>query len=208
MALKFECCVRKGRINNHPPYEWSAYCGIPKVHYKGKYGNYYVLVMDLLGPSVWDLLIKNGQKLAEGYVACIAIEALAILERLHCKGFVHGDIKPENLLIGKIDTVREKKLYLVDLGLTTRWYDKSIGGHNKYDQKLDSFRGTLRYASVHAHLGRAASRRDDLESLGYTLIFLLLGRLPWQGFQNENKSFLVCRNKMQISSEELCHQLN
>ena len=44
-------------------------------------------------------------------------------------------------------------------------------------------RGTVRYASTHAHLGRSASRRDDMESLAYTLIFLLRGRLPWQGFE-------------------------
>ncbi len=45
--------------------------------------------------------------------------------------------------------------------------------------------GTVRYASVHAHLGRTGSRRDDMESLAYTLVFLLRGRLPWQGYQVE-----------------------
>ena len=93
-------------------------------------------------------------------------------------------------------------------------------------------RGTLRYASVHAHLGRTGSRRDDLESLAYTLIFLLRGRLPWQGYQvrtgwglllfiliksfiitvlmsyfllqGDNKSFLVCKKKMGTSPETLC----
>lgn len=88
----------------------------------------------------------------------------------------------------------------------------------------------MRYASVHAHLGRTGSRRDDLESLAYTLIFLLRGRLPWQGFQvgwfrilknnlgmsslfpflhlrliqGENKGFLVCKKKMATSPEALC----
>lgn len=64
----------------------------------------------------------------------------------------------------------------------TKWR-MSNGMHVKYEQKPDDFRGTIRYASVHAHLGRTGSRRDDLESLAYTLMFLLKGRLPWQGFQ-------------------------
>lgn len=54
----------------------------------------------------------------------------------------------------------------------------------------------MRYASVHAHLGRTGSRRDDLESLAYTLIFLLRGRLPWQGYQvcpfSACEMFLFC----------------
>ncbi len=62
----------------------------------------------------------------------------------------------------------------------------------------------MRYASVHAHLGRIASRRDDLESLAYTLLFLLKGRLPWQGYQGDNKGYLVCKKKMATSAELLC----
>ncbi|GMQ10556.1 hypothetical protein CsSME_00053507 [Camellia sinensis var. sinensis] len=97
--------------------------------------------------------------------------------------YVHGDVKPENFLLGTPGTPDEKRLFLVDLGLATRWRDASTGLHVEYDQRPDVFRGTVRYASVHAHLGRIGSRRDDLESLAYTLIFLLRGRLPWQGYQ-------------------------
>ncbi|KAF5768562.1 putative protein kinase CK1-CK1-Pl family [Helianthus annuus] len=135
-------------------------------------------------------------------VACIAVEALSILEQLHLRGFVHGDVKPENFLLGQPGTPNEKKLYLVDLGLGTHHL---VINHVEYDQKADVFRGTVRYASVHAHLGRTGSRRDDLESLAYTLIFLLRGKLPWQGFIGENKGFLVCRKKMATSPDLLCY---
>ncbi|KAL5975136.1 hypothetical protein ACLOJK_031815 [Asimina triloba] len=121
-------------------------------------------------------------RLSEEMVACVAVEAISILEKLHLRGFVHGDIKPENFLLGQPGTADEKKLYLIDLGLASRWKDETSGRHVDYDQKPDVFKGTIRYASVHAHLGRTGSRRDDLESLAYTLIFLLRGRLPWQGF--------------------------
>lgn len=80
----------------------------------------------------------------------------------------------------------------------------STGKHVDYDQRPDIFRGTVRYASVHAHLGRTGSRRDDLESLAYTLIFLLRGRLPWQGYQGDTKGFLVCKSKMATSPETMC----
>ncbi|KAJ8423466.1 hypothetical protein Cgig2_013509 [Carnegiea gigantea] len=143
-------------------------------------------------------------KMSIEMVACIAIEAISILEKMHSRGYVHGDVKPENFLLGPPGTPDEKKLFLVDLGLATRWRDSSTGSHVEYDQRPDVFRGTVRYASVHAHLGRTGSRRDDLESLAYTLIFLLRGRLPWQGYQGENKGFLVCKKKMATSPEALC----
>ncbi|QHO47028.1 uncharacterized protein DS421_6g192790 [Arachis hypogaea] len=155
VALKFEHRNSKG-CNYGPPYEWQVYStlngcyGIPWVHYKGRQGDFYILVMDMLGPSLWDVWNSLGQSMSPSMVACIAVEAISILEKLHLKG------------------------------------------------------GTIRYASVHAHLGRTGSRRDDLESLAYTLIFLIKGRLPWQGYQGDNKSFLVCKKKMATSPELMC----
>ncbi|XP_027329675.1 casein kinase 1-like protein HD16 [Abrus precatorius] len=209
VALKFEHRSSKG-CNYGPPYEWQVYNslggshGVPRVHYKGRQGDYYVMVMDILGPSLWDVWNNNTNTMSAEMVACIAIEAISILEKMHSRGYVHGDVKPENFLLGPPGTSDEKKLFLVDLGLATRWRDSSTGLHVEYDQRPDVFRGTVRYASVHAHLGRTGSRRDDLESLAYTLIFLLRGRLPWQGYQGENKGFLVCKKKMGTSPEALC----
>ncbi|KAG5141571.1 hypothetical protein JHK82_017266 [Glycine max] len=185
VALKLEHRTSKG-CTYGPPYEWQVYNtlggshGVPQVHYKGRQGDYYVMVMDMLGPSLWDVWNNSNHQ------------------------YVHGDVKPENFLLGAPGTPDEKKLFLVDLGLATKWRDSTTGSHVEYDQRPDVFRGTVRYASVHAHLGRTASRRDDLESLAYTLIFLLRGRLPWQGFQGENKGFLVCKKKMGTSPETLC----
>ncbi|WVZ62067.1 hypothetical protein U9M48_011855 [Paspalum notatum var. saurae] len=208
VALKFEHRNSKG-CNYGPPYEWQVYntlngCyGIPSVHYKGRQGDYYILVMDMLGPSLWDVWNSMGQTMSAHMAACIAVEAISILEKLHSKGFVHGDVKPENFLLGQPGSPDDKKLYLIDLGLASKWRNSS-GHHVEYDQRPDIFRGTIRYASVHAHLGRTGSRRDDLESLAYTLIFLIRGRLPWQGYQGDTKSFLVCKKKMATSPEMLC----
>ncbi|KAK6161904.1 hypothetical protein DH2020_001745 [Rehmannia glutinosa] len=135
-------------------------------------------------------------KMSIEMVACIAIEAISILEKLHSRGYVHGDVKPENFLLGPPGTPDAKKLFLVDLGLATRWRDNSTGLHVDYDQRPDVFRGTVRYASVHAHLGRTCSRRDDLESLAYALIFLLRGRLPWQGLRI--KASLCAKRRWQL----------
>ncbi|GMP92054.1 hypothetical protein CsSME_00042447 [Camellia sinensis var. sinensis] len=208
VALKFEHRNSKG-CNYGPPYEWQVYNtlggshGVPRVHYKGKQGDYYVMVMDMLGPSLWDVWNSSGQSMSSEMVACIAVESLSILEKMHSRGYVHGDVKPENFLLGRPSSPQEKKLFLVDLGLATKWRDSS-NKHVDYDQRPDMFRGTVRYASAHAHLGRTASRRDDLESLAYTLIFLHRGRLPWQGYQGDNKSFLVCKKKMATSPEMMC----
>lgn len=210
VALKFEHKTSKGCAPNGAPFEWAVYnaigqtYGVPHIHYKGMQSNFYIMIMDLLGSSLWDVWNQEGQQLSAQFVACVAVEAVTILEALHSKGFVHGDVKPENFLLGAAGTPEANRLYLVDFGLAQRWRDAKTRTHVKYDQRPDDFRGTIRYASVHAHLGRTPSRRDDLESLAYTLLFLLNGRLPWQGFQGENKGFLVAKKKMSTSAEALC----
>uniref|UniRef100_A0A453JEJ0 non-specific serine/threonine protein kinase n=1 Tax=Aegilops tauschii subsp. strangulata TaxID=200361 RepID=A0A453JEJ0_AEGTS len=122
VAIKFEHNTSKG-CNYGPPYEWHVYSalggthGVPKVHYKGRQGDYYVMIMDMLGPSLWDSWNSAGQTMPSEMVACIAAEAISILESMHSKGYVHGDVKPENFLLGQPGTPQEKKLFLVDLGL-------------------------------------------------------------------------------------------
>ncbi|CAM0876791.1 unnamed protein product [Alopecurus aequalis] len=210
VALKFE--HRRNRAGScDSPFEWKVYqtlngCyGIPSVYYKGCQGDYYVLIMDLLGPSLWDVWYSQGQQMSFQMVACIAVEAISILAEVHYKGLVHGDVKPENFLLGQPGSAYEKKLFLTNFRLASNWRWKrgSSNMHAQYDQRPDIFRGTLKYASVHAHLGRTCSRRDDLESLAYTLMFLIRGSLPWQGCQGDNQSFLVCKKKMETSPEML-----
>ncbi|KAI3945278.1 hypothetical protein MKX01_035039 [Papaver californicum] len=175
VALKFEHRSSKG-CNHGPPYEWQLY--------------------NTLGGSHGVPRVHYKGRQGEYYIM--------IQHNVLCLGYVHGDVKPENFLLGMPGIPDEKKLFLVDLGLATKWRNNSTGLHVDYDQRPDVFRGTVRYASVHAHLGRTGSRRDDLESLAYALIFLLRGRLPWQGYQGENKGFLVCKKKMATSPETLC----
>ncbi|RVW79240.1 Casein kinase 1-like protein HD16 [Vitis vinifera] len=91
VALKFEHRSSKG-CNYGPPYEWQVYNalggshGVPRVHYKGRQGDYYVMVMDMLGPSLWDVWNNNSHTMSIEMVACIAIEAISILEKMHSRG--------------------------------------------------------------------------------------------------------------------------
>ncbi|CAH1440646.1 unnamed protein product [Lactuca virosa] len=144
VALKFKHRNNKG-CSYGPPYEWQVYItlggshGVPKVLYKGKQGDYYVMVMDMLVPSLWDVWNSSGQTMSSEMVACIAVESLSILEKISTRGYVHGDVKPENFLLGQPSTAQEKKLFLVDLGLATKWRESTNGQHVDYDQRLGMF---------------------------------------------------------------------
>lgn len=101
------------------------------------------------------------------------------IENLHGKNLLHRDLKPDNFLVG-IHEHQKGLLYLIDLGLAKSYIDPLSKEHISY-KGFKSLIGTLRYASVNTHLGFEQSRRDDLESIGYLLVYFMKGRLPWQG---------------------------
>lgn len=130
--------------------------------------NISVLGMDLLGVSLRNLIYNN--KLPK--IRHISVEMLNMLKKLHQIGYIHGDIKPKNWMVGLAD---KKRPYLIDFGLSTRYVDNE-NRHIKLD--IDRFSGTRAYASINAHKKLKLSRRDDLISFAYMLIDIYKP-LPW-----------------------------
>lgn len=180
--------------------------GVPKPRFYGTTGSHNVLVMDLLGPSLEDRLNECRRRMSIKSVLMIGIQAMRRIEYVHSKSFLHRDIKPDNMLMGSTDT---STVYLVDFGLAKRYRDHNSKQHLPY-REGKHLTGTARYASVHTHLGIEQSRRDDLESLGYVLVYLFKGALPWQGIRIANKKQKYARirdKKQNISLRELCKDM-
>ena len=89
-------------------------------------------------------------------------------------------------------------VHVIDFGLSKEFRNPKTYAHIPFKKDL-GFTGTLVFASINSHLGLELGRRDDLESLAYTLFFFLWGFLPWQGL--EEKSMLEC--KRAISTDKL-----
>ncbi|CAG2108317.1 unnamed protein product [Medioppia subpectinata] len=178
--------------------------GIPVIKWCGTEGDYNVMVMELLGPSLEDLFNFCSRKFSLKTVLLLADQLISRIEYIHTRNFIHRDIKPDNFLMGL--GKKGNLVYIIDFGLAKKYRDNRTHVHIPYRENKN-LTGTARYASINTHLGIEQSRRDDLESLGYVLMYFNRGSLPWQGLRaatKRQKYERISEKKMSTPIDELC----
>jgi len=208
VAIKVENKERNSRL----VYECEIYkaldnaLGFPKLYDFQQTSDKNICILDYLGPSLEDLFEFSNGIFSIKTVLMVGIQVLNRIEELHNIGYLHRDIKPDNFLIGV--GKKKSRIFLIDFGLS-----KTFLGEKKehVPYRTDrNFTGSFRYSSIRNHKGIEQSRRDDLESIGYMLIFFLKGRLPWQGLKGSTKnkrSSNIFNTKNNTSLNELCKDL-
>jgi casein kinase I family protein HRR25 len=157
--------------------------GIPTVKWFGKDNDNYYMVINLLGESLESLKIRY-KKFSLKLTLQIGISIINLLKIIHDKGLVHRDIKPDNFLFGLNDD--KNKIYIIDFGFC-KLYNNNL-------KKINNLVGSVSYASINSHNFIELSKRDDLESLGYLLLYLYLDKLPWQNEKENNEKIKIMKN--------------
>ena len=180
--------------------------GIPEVKSFGKVKNYTVLVEPLLGKSLFDIFAENHKEMPMEDVCLIGKQIIDRIQWIHSKYIVHRDIKPDNFLIGKKDP---NVIYIIDFGLSKKYRSSATNKHIRFGF-TGKLTGTVRFASANALRGGEQSRRDDIESIGYMLVYFMKKRLPWQGITATRKMeryLKIYKMKKNTCPEDLCEGL-
>ena len=206
-ALKFENRIKSQNLLENEghimSYLQSKY--LPYIYSFGYSGEYNVLVMELMGKSL-EYIFENScpKRFSVNCVAKLGLQIIDILQYIHSMHIIHRDIKPDNFVLGRGE--KSKNLYLLDFGLAKKYRSSKTLKHYPMIKKKN-LTGTARYASINALNGLTQSRRDDLEAVGYVLMYFLRGKLPWQGIhvkRKEDRYHRIMEIKIETSPEELC----
>lgn len=163
----------------------------------GEDKGYRFLVIECLGRSLKDAFLQDG-KFSEIKAAQIGIDILKIIQKLHSKNVLYVDIKPDNFMFGKTNN----KIYCADFGITNSYL--TMKGEHKEEAK-GAIIGTPNFLSLNCHQGSNGSRRDDIESILYVLIYLMKGSLPWENAKSNDEGAEIKKN---TSLQDLCEGLS
>jgi serine/threonine protein kinase len=167
--------------------------GIPNIRWFGADSTSNYMVIDLLGPSLTDMIKKQG-KVSLQTIVKLGIQMIDILQGIHDKGMIHRDLKPDNLLLHPTEGF--DKIYIIDFGVCKTYLQYDKNEHIEM-RKTSAMIGTPNFASLNAHHLLELSRRDDLESFVYTLLFLYLRNLRWTYPQNTSREEMM-KMKMEL----------
>ncbi|OBT39030.1 hypothetical protein VE00_10813 [Pseudogymnoascus sp. WSF 3629] len=167
--------------------------GIPTMHFSRlPHAKYYAIIIDLLGPSLEDLFNFCGRKFSQNTVLLLLHQLITLIEYIHTKNYVHGDVNPKHLLMGR--GKQGNQVNIIDF-----YFAQPFG---------DEDNGTAHSASIHAHQGIKLSRGDDLVSLGDTMIYFLLGSCQWQGLVGEGmQDFDTIKKRIIGTSTEALYRI-
>ena len=192
--------------------------GFPEIISFGRYGPFKILIEELLGKSIndlWelgpfkkDVFGKNNTYIKD--ICLLAIQGLERIKFIHNKNIIHRDIKPKNFITGRKDP---NVIYLIDFGFAKKYRSSRTGKHIRFTN-LKMIYGSLGFASRYAIRGYESSRRDDLESFGYMLIYLAKGGwTPWMNYSKRNSDGenaldkIITKVRMELTDEKLCKGL-
>lgn len=203
--------------------------GIPRAYHYGMLDSHNYLVLDFLGPSLEDVFDACGRRFSVRTTSYLALQMVTRIQTIHKHGLIYRDIKPDNFLLGRggegdaflatgsmpivmgspASHTRPSwrpTVYIVDFGMVKHYLHPRTLEHIPFREKK-SLSGTARYMSVNTHRGWEQSRRDDLEALGYVLVYFLRGSLPWQGIparDNVAKYERIGQRKQTTTIADLC----
>ena len=178
--------------------------GLPEIELFGCNNEYNILIMELLGQSLENLFQSQNKSFSIKTACMLGIQMIDRIEYIHSRKIIHRDIKPDNFVMGR--GLKSHIVYILDFGLSKKYWSSSHKCHIPF-VKGKKLTGTARYASINALSGFEQSRRDDLESIGYIIMYFIRGSLPWQGLKvnrKEDRYKKICEKKKETSAKDLC----